>query len=98
MGIFDRFTSRDELLKAFESAIKSQIVKQEGKDGAEVEVEEFYIDNDAAGEAAEWKSKFNAEVESSKKYRKRAQEVESQLAELRKVEIPLHRFFVRSPF
>ena len=84
MGIFDKFASRDELLKAVEAAIQSEKVTQEGEDGAPgKETEVFFLSNEAQSLADELKTKYDAEVKNAQNMRKRAQTAETQIAELK---------------
>lgn len=84
MGIFDKFASKDELLKAVEAAVKSEKVTQEGENGAPgQEREVFFLTNEAQGLADELKTKYDAEVKNAQNMRKRAQTAETQIAELK---------------
>lgn len=84
MGIFDQFSSRDELLKAVDAAIQTQTVTREGENGeAASEVEVFFLVNEAQSAADGFKAKYDAEVKNAQNMRKRAQTAESQVAELK---------------
>lgn len=84
MGIFDQFASKEELLKAVESAIQSQTVKAEGENGAPgKETEVFFLANESQGLADELKTKYDTEVKNAQSLRKRAQTAEAQVAELK---------------
>ena len=84
MGIFDKFASRDELLKAVEAAIQTQTEKRAGEDGApETEVDVYFLANDAQAAADDFKAKYDAEVKNAQNMRKRAQTAETSLAELK---------------
>ena len=83
MGIFDQFQSREDLLKAVESAIQSKTVKPEGDDsGAEKDV--FFIADESQAALAELKTKFETAVKDNQNYRKRAQTAETRVTELEK--------------
>ena len=82
MGIFDQFQSREDLLKAVESAIQTKTVKPEG-DGGGAERDVFFIADESQSALAELKAKFETAVKDNQNYRKRAQTAESSLAELK---------------
>ena len=84
MGIFDKFASRDELLKAVEAAIQTQTEKRAGENGEpETEVDVYFLANDAQAAADDFKAKYDAEVKNAQNMRKRAQTAETSLAELK---------------
>lgn len=78
MSIFDRFNSKEELLKAVESAITSQTVQNpetgESTDYFTLADEPF----------RELKQKFDTAVKDNQNYRKRAQTAETRVSELEK--------------
>lgn len=83
MGIFDQFSTKEELLKAVEAAIQSQTITTEGENGAPgKETEVFFLSNEAQGLADELKSKYDTEVKNAQSLRKRAQTAEAKVAEL----------------
>ncbi len=58
MGIFDKFASRDELLKAVEAAIQTQTEKRAGDNGEpETEVDVYFLANDAQAAADDCEAK-----------------------------------------
>lgn len=81
MGIFDRFNSREDLLKAVESAIVSQTVPGQ-EEGTTTEV--FTLSDDSVNAYNDLKQKFETAVKDNQNYRKRAQTAESKVSELEK--------------
>ena len=77
MGIFDRFNSREDLLKAVESAIVSQTVPGQ-EEGTTTEV--FTLSDDSVNAYNDLKQKFETAVKDNQNYRKRAQTAESKVA------------------
>lgn len=75
MTIFDRFSSRDELIKALEGAIQTK----KGDDGTET----FFIADESQSNLSELQTKLADEVKESQKQRKRAQAAEADLKEAR---------------
>ena len=80
MNIFDKFDSRDELLRAVEESIVSEQA-EEGPDGT---AERFYLKNDAAAETEGLHARLEAEAEETRQLRQRLAAAESRAEQLAK--------------
>ena len=80
MNIFDKFDSRDELLRAVEESIVSEQA-EEGPDGT---AERFYLKNDAAAETEGLHARLEAEAEETRQLRQLLAAAESRAEQLAK--------------